>query len=67
MDRAEVGKAALVGWRAKVADTVADPVAARTPLSGDAVRALVGVLLFALSAYYVAGTIARAARAARAA
>jgi hypothetical protein len=65
MDRVEVGKTALVRWREKVADGVADPLAKRTSLSPDAVRAVVGSVLFALSVYYVVGTIARAARVAR--
>jgi hypothetical protein len=65
VNRVEVGKAGLAGWRAKVAEGVADPLARRTPLSPDAVRALVGAVFFALSAYYVASTIARALRTAR--
>lgn len=66
MDLVEVSHSALAGWRAKVADGLADPVAKRTALSPDAVRALVGVILFGLSVYYVVGTVARAARVARA-
>jgi hypothetical protein len=65
VDQTELGKAGLVGWRAKVADRAADPLAQRTPLSSDGVRALIGALFFALSAYYVAGTIARALKGAR--
>ncbi len=65
MDRVEVGKTALSGWRAKVADGVADPVSERTSLSPDAVRAVVGAAFFALSVYYVVSTAVRAAQAAR--
>lgn len=65
MDRLEVGETALVGWRVKVADALAGPLAERTPLSADAVRAILGTTFFVLSVYYVAGTIARVARAAR--
>jgi hypothetical protein len=65
VDRVEVGETALVGWRVKVADAVAEPLAERTPLSADTVRAILGATFFLLSVYYVAGTIARAARAAR--
>jgi len=65
MDQVEVGKTALAGWREKVADGVADPVSARTPLSPDAVRALVGTVFFVLSLYYVASTVRRAAQTAR--
>jgi hypothetical protein len=65
VDRVEVGKTGLSGWRAKVADGVAEPVAERTSLSPDAVRAVVGAAFFVLSVYYVIGTAVRAARAAR--
>lgn len=65
MDRVEMGKTGLTGWRVKVADGVADPVASRTSLSPDAVRAVVGAVFFALSLYYVASTVARAAQTAR--
>jgi hypothetical protein len=66
VDRVEVGKTALSGWRAKVADGVAEPVSERTSLSPDAVRALVGGAFFVLSVYYVIGTAVRAVRTARA-
>lgn len=51
-----IGKAGLAGWRAKVGEGLADPVAARTPLSADQVRALVGAAFFALSVVYVVQT-----------
>jgi len=44
---------------------VADPLASRTSLAEDQVRALVGAVFFVLSVIYVAGTIRRAADAAR--
>jgi len=44
---------------------VADPLASRTSLAEDQVRALVGAVFFVLSVIYVAGTIKRAADAAR--
>ena len=65
MDRADLGDTALVGWRQKVADRLADPLAARTPLSVDDARALLGAAFFALSLYYVTGTVARALRRSR--
>lgn len=65
MEHVEIGKTALAGWREKVADGVAGPLAARTSLSSDAVRAAVGAVFFVLSAYYVASTLARAVRIAR--
>lgn len=53
------GQAALVGWRAKVADGLAEPMSRRSPLTDEQVRALVGGLFFALSLVYVIGTIKR--------
>jgi hypothetical protein len=53
----QAGHAALQGWRAKVADGVAKPVAKRSPLSEDQVRAAVGALFFLLSVLYIAKTI----------
>lgn len=61
----DIGKAGLAGWRETVADRVADPLASRTSLAEDQVRALVGAVFFVLSVIYVAGTIKRAADAAR--
>lgn len=61
----QAGQAALQGWRAKVADGVAEPVAKRSPLSEDQVRAAVGALFFVLSVLYVAKTISALVREAR--
>lgn len=61
----ELGKTGLTGWRVKVADAVADPIAGRSPLSSDQVRAVVGAAFFALSVHYVYGTVARALSEAR--
>jgi hypothetical protein len=58
-DTTAAGKAGLVGWRAKVADTVAEPVSRRAPVSDEQVRALLGALFFGLSLVYVIGTIRR--------
>jgi hypothetical protein len=57
----EVGHAGLQGWREKVADKVAGPVAERSPMSEDQVRALIGGVFFVLSVMYVAKTLKRAA------
>jgi hypothetical protein len=54
----ELGQAALQGWRAKVADTVATPVAKRTPLREDWVRAGLGLTFLALSIVYVIRSLA---------
>lgn len=56
----DVGRAGLAGWRATVADKAAPPVAARTPVDEDAIRAAIGALFFVLSLVYVVGTIKRA-------
>jgi hypothetical protein len=61
MDVVSFGNAGLQGWRAKVADTVATPVARRSGLSDDQVRAAVGAVFFLLSVVYVAGTVKRLA------
>ena len=61
MDLTEVGKTGLVGWREKAGDGIAEPLAKRTPLSDEQVRGVVGAVFFALSLYYVIGTIRRAA------
>jgi hypothetical protein len=65
MKATEVGETALVGWREKAAAGVASPVAQRTPLDEEQVRALVGALFFALALYYVVGTMRRAISTAR--
>ena len=62
MDAVSFGKAGLQGWRAKVGDAVAGPVAQRSPLTDDQVRAVVGGLFFVLSVVYVIGTVKRLAR-----
>jgi hypothetical protein len=61
MDALTAGQAGLQGWRAKVADAVAEPIASRSPLSDDQVRAVIGGLFFALSVVYVVGTVKRIA------
>lgn len=59
MDLTAVGKTGLVGWREKAGDRIAEPLASRTPLSDDQIRAVVGAAFFGLSLYYVIGTIRR--------
>jgi hypothetical protein len=56
----DVGRAGLAGWRETVADKAAPPVAARTPIDEDSVRAAIGALFFVLSLIYVVGSIKRA-------
>jgi len=61
----KLGQAGLQGWREKVADGIADPVAKRAPLEADQVRALLGGVFFVLSVLYVLKTISAASREAR--
>jgi hypothetical protein len=56
----DVGRAGLAGWRETVANKAAPPVAARTPIDEDSVRAAIGALFFVLSLIYVVGSIKRA-------
>ena len=59
MDALTFGKAGLQGWRARLADAVAEPVARHSRLDADAVRAAVGAAFFLLSVAYVVGTVKR--------
>jgi hypothetical protein len=61
----ELGQTALVGWREKVAAGLAGAASERTRLTQEQARALVGALFFALSVYYVVGTVYRALKATR--
>jgi hypothetical protein len=60
-----VGQAGLQGWREKVADGVAQPLARRTPLREQQIRAAIGALFFVLSVSYIAKTAKAAMREAR--
>ena len=53
----EMGQAGLQGWRGKLADGIAAPVAGRTRLDEDQVRALIGAAFFGLAVVYVANTV----------
>lgn len=59
MDAISFGKAGLQGWRAKLADAVAQPVARTAGVSDDQVRAVIGGVFFVLSVVYVAQTVKR--------
>ena len=59
MDAISFGQAGLQGWRARVADAVAGPVAQRSGLTDDQVRAAVGGLFLVLSVLYVVGAVKR--------
>ena len=58
----QLGQAGLQGWREKLADGVAEPVADRVPLEEDQVRAAIGALFFVLSVIYVVQTVKAATR-----
>ncbi len=58
----QIGTAGLQGWRRKVGDAVAEPLAQRTPLAGDQIKAALGALFFGLSVMYVVKTITTASR-----
>lgn len=62
----QIASAGLQGWRAKVGDAVAEPLAQRTPLAGDQIKAALGALFFGLSVMYVVKTITTASRQVRA-
>lgn len=62
MDKVALGQAGLAGWRAKVGNSVAGPVAGHSPLSADQVQAAVGALFFGLALIYVIGTVRRVLR-----
>lgn len=54
---AQVGQHGLQGWREKLADGVAEPVANRTGLDEEQVRALIGGAFFVLAVLYVAKAV----------
>ncbi|HEY8192869.1 MAG TPA: hypothetical protein VIF36_02990 [Gaiellaceae bacterium] len=53
-------EAGLVGWRERLAQKIDKPVAKRTPLTVQQVRALLGALFFVKSALYVGRSVRRA-------
>ena len=59
------GQAGLQGWRAKVADAIAEPIANHTKLNEDQVRAVVGVAFFILALIYVVNAVRALAQLAR--
>ena len=52
-----IGKAGLRGWRSKVADVAAQPIARKTPLGEDTIRAVIGAVFLALSVFYVVAAV----------
>ena len=60
-----MGKAGLTGVRAKVADKVSTPVAARTSLTEDQVEAIIGAVFLAIAAWQFVRLVRRVVRAGR--
>jgi hypothetical protein len=60
MKRTQTLEAGLVGWRERLAQKIDKPVAKRTPLTVQQVRAILGALFFVKSALYVGRSIRRA-------
>ncbi len=58
----QLGTAGLQGWREKAADAVAEPLARRSPLEEEQVRAAIGALFFVLAVTYVVKTLVVATR-----
>jgi hypothetical protein len=61
----EMGKVGLNGWKGKVGERVAEPVARRTRLTEDQVRAIVGTLFLALTTWQFVKTLRRVIAAGR--
>lgn len=57
MDTKQVGLAGLRGWRGSVADAVARPVARRSSVGEDQIRAVIGAAFLVLSLLYVIGAV----------
>jgi hypothetical protein len=58
----QAGQAGLQGWREKVADGIAQPVASRTQLDEDRLRGLIGGAFLVLSLIYVAKAVTAVVR-----
>jgi Asp/Glu/hydantoin racemase len=65
VDVVAMGKAGLTGVRAKVAERVSEPVAARTPLTRDQVEAIIGAVFVALAVWQFVRLIRKVMRAGR--
>ncbi len=58
--RANALQAGLIGWRARLADRAAEPVARRTGLTAEQVRTLLAALFLAKSTIYLGRALVRA-------
>lgn len=66
MNKVDLAHAPLAGWRARVADAVAAPIARRSRIDERTIQGIVGAVFFALATSYVTRTVLRAVRSARA-
>jgi hypothetical protein len=55
-----IGDAGLVGWRKRALDRFADPIASRTGMTSEQIRAIVGWIAIVTAAVYLVGTLRRA-------
>jgi len=62
MNVTEMGKVGLTGWRGRAADVVARPVARRTRLNEDQIKAIIGALFLAYTLYRLARALYRASK-----
>ncbi|MFN2589277.1 MAG: hypothetical protein ABR518_00700 [Actinomycetota bacterium] len=51
MNLTEMGKVGLDGWRGKLGEKVAEPLAERTNLSSDQVKAIIGGIFLLLTTW----------------
>ncbi|HJP66277.1 MAG TPA: hypothetical protein VKA30_08240 [Actinomycetota bacterium] len=61
----EMGKVGLTGWRAKIGQRIATPVAERTRLTEDQVKAILGGIFLALSVWQFLKLVLRVIEAGR--
>jgi dsRNA-specific ribonuclease len=57
----EMGKVGLTGWRGRAADVVARPLAERSKLVEDLVKAFIGAIFLAYTIYRLVRALYRAA------
>jgi hypothetical protein len=55
-----IGDAGLVGWRKRSLDRFAEPIASRTGMTAEQIRAIVGWIAIVTAAVYLVGTLRRA-------
>jgi hypothetical protein len=54
-----IGDAGLVGWRKRTLDRWAEPVATRTGMRAEQIRAIVGWIAIVTAVVYLVGTVRR--------